>query len=598
MKILYLGNFKESWRTEVYVLKALEKLDIKVKKVQEGKSVLPIIKRFKPDYFLYSKANNTPDLAEALDYCNENDIFSVCWLYDLYWGTPREGEAREHIRFNADLVLDTDGGHDKMWRKFGVNHRVLRQGILREEAKIVAPNRKYPEDIVFIGSNYKWWSYRGKLLKFLKNTYGNKFAHRGQNNEFRGKKLNELIASSKIVIGDSVYSPKYWSNRVYETIGRGGFLIHPKVAHLEREFEYYKCFVPYDPGNFEQLKEIIDYYLSHDEEREKIKLAGYKYCVNNYTYKIRVNQLIKIIKNERKKKRNFESPYKERRNGNNKGGNRRWLPSEKKIRQQWSSSGQSISDSSSKGSGEQKKNRVLQGKTPRIIVILLNYERPWNVRELIKQLKTQEKVKLDIWLWDSQPSIDGKCEQFQDCKIIRDYINPGIFARWELARMATTEYVLFCDDDISIEDSFVVRDMWERSLEEPDNVIVGWRGVRQLIKEQSYPDCFHTWSKMSKDDQRVHIVKGQIFMINKKYLEKSRSFPTEIITKIDNRTHGEIFYGLLWGNNEPIHLVMKKLTNRIKNKKNERRIGLEYRQDHYFKQKKHWDYVFNKEYKK
>ncbi|MHA1302912.1 MAG: glycosyltransferase family protein, partial [Candidatus Heimdallarchaeaceae archaeon] len=501
MKIVYLGNFSESWRTENWVLEALRfnKVEV-IKKQEDNTEIIPVLKKEKPDFFLYSKARKTPDFKEALEYCDKNNIFSVCWLYDVYWRTPRELEAINHPRFYGDLVLTTDGGHNKLWEKYGINHRLLRQGIYRKEAKIVEGDKnKYPEDIVFVGHRISWFPYRDRVMKFLKDTYGDKFAWRGQNNEVRGMELNKLLASAKIVIGDSVYFQKYWSNRVYETIGRGGFLIHPKVAHLEREFEYYKHFVPYDPGNLEQLKEIIDYYLSHDKEREKIRLAGYEYCLGHYTYRARVKQLIKTLKNERSKKENLGVNYSKIKSGTYQIGDRGKISSEKKIGRESRTNRKSTGNSSSTTKGNKKETRVLRERrerdkgVPKITVVLLNYERPYNVRELIKQLKKQEGVELDIWLWDSQPARNGKCDDFQDCKIIRDYINPGIFARWELARMAQTEYVLFADDDIILKDNQVVRDIWERSIQEPDNVIVGWRGVRQLTPKQHYTDAFHTW---------------------------------------------------------------------------------------------------------
>jgi len=99
-----------------------------------------------------------------------------------------------------------------------------------------------------------------------------------------------------VVVGDSVYSPRYWSNRLYETIGRGGFLIFPKIPGIDGEFTPYKHFVPYDYFDFDGLKEKIDYYISHDKEREEIKMAGFEHCKNKHTYRHRCEYLIKRVK--------------------------------------------------------------------------------------------------------------------------------------------------------------------------------------------------------------------------------------------------------------------------------------------------------------
>ena len=79
-------------------------------------------------------------------------------------------------------------------------------------------------------------------------------------------------------------------------MGRGGFLIHPRVPGLEAEYKYYKHFIPYTIGDFEQLKDIIDYYLEHDEEREKIRMAGHNWVKKNQTYKHKVKQIISMLK--------------------------------------------------------------------------------------------------------------------------------------------------------------------------------------------------------------------------------------------------------------------------------------------------------------
>jgi spore maturation protein CgeB len=51
----------------------------------------------------------------------------------------------------------------------------------------------------------------------------------------------------------------------------------------------------YEYGNFKQLQELIDYYIEHDDEREKIRLAGHKLVKNNYTYKHRWQKILEDL---------------------------------------------------------------------------------------------------------------------------------------------------------------------------------------------------------------------------------------------------------------------------------------------------------------
>jgi len=547
MNILYLGTFNQPHRTEVYVAKSLKKLGHSVSFAYEGKSGNEeIITKLKnADVFLYSKANTIQPLSQILKHCEERNIISVCWLYDIYWGTPREHETK-HDRFKADIVLTTDGGHQKEWQSVGVNNRVLRQGIFQDEA-FIGEKKNTQEEIVFTANKNSWFPQREELDNFLTKTYGSKYKRYGNKNEIRGKELNNLFASVKIVIGDNYPSPNYWSNRVYEVLGRGGFLITPRVSGLEKEFDYYKHLIPYEQGNYDQLKEIIDYYLTHDKDREKIQKAGHEYCKKNYTYLKRCEELSEILEKEM------------------------------------------VARKKNPATRVEVKTEPLKKEDDSITTILLNYKRPEQVKRLIKELKNQKGIKQEIWVWDSS----NKDNNF-DCATFKDPVNTGVVSRWELARLARTKYVVMLDDDVHLEDDNVIKDLLEAKKKELPEVILGWRGVRQFVDEQKYTDCFHTRSELSKNDQLVHIIKGQIFIIDREHLERSRSFPQEI-KNIDDRTHGEIFYGLYWGKNEPIHKVLACLSGRVKNITGDRN-GLEHRKDHKTKQNRHWDYCINRKY--
>ena len=89
--------------------------------------------------------------------------------------------------------------------------------------------------------------------------------------------------------------PDYWSDRVYETLGRGGFIIHPYIPGMENEFVDKEHLVFYEYKNFAQLKSLIDYYSENDEEREKIRLAGHKLVKEKYTYKNRWEHILKEL---------------------------------------------------------------------------------------------------------------------------------------------------------------------------------------------------------------------------------------------------------------------------------------------------------------
>ncbi len=121
--------------------------------------------------------------------------------------------------------------------------------------------------------------------------YNFKWFGRYSTNEIRGLPLNELYSQTKIVVGDSVYSPHYWSNRVVETLGRGGFLIHREVEGLK---EVYPDLVTYD-GTYDDLMKKIDYYLAHEDERREIIKKNFERVRDYYTMDKQCQKLLNYI---------------------------------------------------------------------------------------------------------------------------------------------------------------------------------------------------------------------------------------------------------------------------------------------------------------
>lgn len=162
---------------------------------------------------------------------------------------------------------------------------------------------EYKHDIIFTGAYHYHpeHKYRCELIDWLRNTYGGQFTHYGGGGlpGVRGLELNRLYQQTKIVIGDTLCKnfdyPFYFSDRLFEVTGRGGFMIFPYIKGLEAFFEIGKEIVTYQFGNFGELKEKIDYYLTHNEEREAIRLAGHERTKREHTYRHRLTTLLNTI---------------------------------------------------------------------------------------------------------------------------------------------------------------------------------------------------------------------------------------------------------------------------------------------------------------
>jgi hypothetical protein len=232
----------------------------------------------------------------------QNGIKTVCWVPDLYFGIPREEEVhKKSPMFQGDYIFSPDGGSQEKFKSLSINHIPLKQGIFYDSCveKYDIGTREKKIDILFVGGVNKsiHGESRERLLSFLRDTYGDRFFWAGANNseQYRGNDLTDLIASAKIIIGDCVDSPDYWSNRLYETIGRGGFIIHPHIEGIEDHYTDAEHFVTFERNNFADLKKKIDFYLENPKERNRISTNGVQHTRKSHTLDHRAEFIMNII---------------------------------------------------------------------------------------------------------------------------------------------------------------------------------------------------------------------------------------------------------------------------------------------------------------
>jgi hypothetical protein len=288
MKIAFIGKFKKL-HDEEYLARSFESLGHEILRIDERNNSTFIndnIEVFNPGLVIWTKLM-VPDPKKVREFTRKYK--TAAWIFDLYWGYNREYRITSHPAFTADYVFTTDNGHNEEFAKVGINHRCVRQGIYTPECYMETPKPEY--DVVFVGSDNILNSDRQKKLSFIEQNYNLKWFGRLDTNEVRGKDLNTLYSKSKVVIGDSVYSPHYWSNRVVETLGRGGFLIHRDVPGLKGEYPH---LVTYD-GTNDDLEEKIDYYLSHETERLEIVKKNFEWVKDNYTSEKKCQELLNYI---------------------------------------------------------------------------------------------------------------------------------------------------------------------------------------------------------------------------------------------------------------------------------------------------------------
>lgn len=328
-RIVYLGNFSQSHCTEVHVALALESHGHEVVRMQEGERDLREIGEatWGADLFLWTR---TEDLAaripraDMLAFLAEKrriGLLTASYHLDLYAGLKRGAGLETDPFWRTELVFTPDGGSPEFFRRHGVDHVYLRPGVHGPECVPGTPRGELAADVVFVGSGsartlayHPEWTYRGELLKHLLMRYGRRFVKHGGPPENGGRSfirnagLNDLYASARVVVGDTLClgpedqtaprftHTRYWSDRVYETVGRGGFLIHPRIEGLADEFADSEHLVFYDYGDLDQLGRLIDHWTrpENDAERRRIAVAGQAMVRSRCTYAHRVAEMLGV----------------------------------------------------------------------------------------------------------------------------------------------------------------------------------------------------------------------------------------------------------------------------------------------------------------
>lgn len=308
--ITFLGNFRVDYTSESHHAKTLESLGHTVFRLQESQERSENIYKYakNSDLFVWVhthkwKTHGTISMEKLLKKLKQDGVPTMTYHLDLWFGLQRQKDLEIYpVYKNISHFFTVD---KKMAEWFNDNTFVrghyLPAGVFDQECYYKKTQKT--KDVIFVGSKiyHNEWPYRPQLIDWLSNSYKDKFEHYGNGGKgiVRGDDLNKLYASTKIVVGDSLCPkfsyPYYWSDRVYETLGRGGFIIHPHVPGLEKEFTDKKNIVFYQYGNFDQLKKLIDYYLENEDEREKIRIAGHELVKQKYTYKNRWQSILKEL---------------------------------------------------------------------------------------------------------------------------------------------------------------------------------------------------------------------------------------------------------------------------------------------------------------
>lgn len=302
MRIAIIGEHRHRWTLPANLAKAAEDMGHKVTAINEATWDGSL--EAGSEFIIYSPIMGRGpehDIVRArFAECDRAGIPVVSWHLDLFPRMPRESEVPSHPMFSASLVVTTDADED-FWRAKGINHLHMLPGVDEYACRVADQDKSLRHDVVFVGArSVPGYPARTAFLEAIEREVQLTVYEHGSG--MRGSQLAALYASARVVLGDSVLAgevPGYTSDRLYETLGRGGRLVYPEIEGVTFQPQYTNLVADYapcrrfEPGDTVGAVECVVAALNCDAETErKERLAAVAWAKAGHTYRHRLEALL------------------------------------------------------------------------------------------------------------------------------------------------------------------------------------------------------------------------------------------------------------------------------------------------------------------
>lgn len=191
---------------------------------------------------------------------------------------------------------DQNEWYEKIWKVPKCNYLPLGSPLFDVE-----PDPRFEFEFVFIGAKITgkkfidrartMYEYQDRGLKMIDGPQ-----HRDDLRAKVFKAMPTIYRSSKIVLDQSHFThiPRYTSNRHWIITASGGFALTKRFPGCEIDYpEGTRAYF----DTFEESLELRDYYLEHEDEREKIRAAGQEHA-KLHTYDHRFIRMFELLYSE------------------------------------------------------------------------------------------------------------------------------------------------------------------------------------------------------------------------------------------------------------------------------------------------------------
>jgi hypothetical protein len=196
----------------------------------------------------------------------------------------------------CSLIAFTDGdwvAHDRTGKL-----RWLTQGC---DPRVAGPGKPYegpPRPPLLFAGMIHHGHRRAAHVAELKARYGDDLEILGDRfgPAFRkhGRELADYMAGRIVIAPDGPCTDRYWSNRVYQALGFGAFLLHPHCRALAEHYHFGQELAVY--RGWDELHNQIELYRQHEVQRNFLAAAGLHRTLREHTYKHRVERLVEEVR--------------------------------------------------------------------------------------------------------------------------------------------------------------------------------------------------------------------------------------------------------------------------------------------------------------
>lgn len=219
---------------------------------------------------------------DGLDLAFAPDLHpSAFWVIDTHLDFPRA--LRRSRGFDAVFVAQKEGAA-----------RLVSEGIpVCEWLPLACDSEIHKEldvvkeyDVAFVGNPVT--RERVEFLEHVQRSFPNSFISQAPHTQ-----MGEIYSRARIVINHALNNDL--NMRVFEAMSCGAMLLTPHLHNNGQEDLFTNRVHLVEYHSAEETLELIDYYLTHDDEREQIAAAGHQEVIAKHTYRHRMEYILNYM---------------------------------------------------------------------------------------------------------------------------------------------------------------------------------------------------------------------------------------------------------------------------------------------------------------